>query len=173
MFLMGALLVLAAAPGASAAAGMRAPGRPTEECTALVVSSPQATARNNPYFSATRILDLRFTSRMRRRLTGEHLLEFKVYTPRGHLYQTLAAPFTGTARARRNRGLDGRAYVVPEQRQAPAREGRQRVYEVSATLPVGGTAIMANSLYGGWRVEAFLDGSLQPCGTGARFEIQP
>ena len=144
------------------------------ECADIVVTSPQQTKRRvGMPFSATRILDLQFSSRMRRRLAGEHVLQFKVYTPRGHLYQPLTVPFTSLGRRKGDRWVDGFPRPLPEQAQRPVDDGGVRRYEVSATLPVGGTAIMSNSLYGRWRVEAFLDSDLHPCGTAARFDIQP
>ena len=174
MLLMGALLALAHTAADGSRAQPRVPSdavRAPHECIALVVTSPQSATRHRSSFSATRILDLRFTSEMRRRLTGEHTLEFKVYTPRGQLYQTLTTPFTGSKRRPRDRRVDGHARTVREQTQSPLEDGRRNA--VSATLPVGGTAIMSSSLYGRWRVETFLDGAPRPCGKSAQFEIQP
>jgi hypothetical protein len=172
--MMGALLALAhtAADGSRALAKVPSDAvRAPNECIALSVTSPQAAARQRSSFSATRILDLRFTSEMRRRLTGDHVLDFRVYTPRGQLYQTLTTPFTGSKRRPRDRRIDGHPRAVREQPQSVT-DGTRR-YAVSATLPVGGTAIMSSSLYGRWRVETFLDGAPRPCGNSAHFEIQP
>ena len=41
--------------------------------------------------------------------------------------------------------------------------------ELSVTLPVAGTAIMSNSLYGRWTVEPFLDGA--SCGITRSFVL--
>ncbi len=156
---LAALLVLAQAAGNRVVAdapdtSLDRPAR--SECAGLTVSSPQARSPRAapagvPSFAATRILDLRIASRLRRLLEGKHVLQLKVYTPRGHLYQTLTTPFAD--------------------REGP--DGGRGPFEVTATLPVGGTAIMSNSLYGVWRVEAFLDGDTKPCGPTANFEIKP
>lgn len=175
MLLMGALVVLAQAGTDARVAGaeVSAVTRTRPECVAVLVSSPQqpATARPRGPFSATKILDVRFGTVLRRQLTGPHVLELKVYTPRGHLYQTLTVPFTAAGRTRGERFVDGYPRPLPEQETRAVSHRGARGYELSATLPVGGTAIMSNSLYGSWRVEPYLDGSV--CGRSARFEIQP
>jgi hypothetical protein len=135
------------------------------------VTSPQVKGRTRDPFSATRILDLRLAVQMRSRLTGRHVLELKVFTPRGHLYQTLTAPFTSTRP--RARWVDGHPSPLTEQVPQEVGTGAGRTYEVAATLPVGGTAIQSNSLYGQWQVLAYLDGNTQACGTGGRFGIGP
>jgi hypothetical protein len=60
----------------------------------------------------------------------------------------------------------------------PATSGRrQRVNQKrtgSVTLPVAGTTIVTNSLYGDWKVEAFLDGERDtPCSKPLSFTIEP
>src|SRR5215468_9225233 len=97
--LLGTLLVLVQSTSAPASApSAESPRRPAlGECAAIVVSSPQQPGRTHDPYSATRILDLRLAVHMRSRLAGRHVLELKVFTPRGHLYQTLTAPFTSTA----------------------------------------------------------------------------
>jgi len=172
--LLGTLFVLAqaAADPAAALPEVADPRRPpAAECVAIAVSSPQVKGRTREAYSATHILDLRLAVQMRRRLAGRHVLELKVYTPRGHLYQTLTAPFASATP--RTRWIDGRPSPLAEQSPQAVGNGAGRLYEVAATLPVGGTAILSNSLYGQWRVLAYLDGSPQACGTGARFEIGP
>jgi hypothetical protein len=177
MLLIGALVVLAQAAGADAradgaeASAVTRTRRP--ECVAVLVTSPQqpATSRQHGPFSATRILDVRFGTVLRRQLVGPHLLELKVQTPRGHLYQTLTVPFTAAGQSRGERHVDGYPRPMREQETRAVSQEGARGYEVSATLPVGGTAIMSNSLYGEWRVQPFLDGAL--CGQAASFEIRP
>ncbi len=169
MLMIGALVTLAQAAAPDAAGGFR----PRPECVAVRVTSPQQAtqgARGGP-FSATQILDVRFGTVLRRELPGPHTLQLKVYTPRGHLYQTLTVPFTAAGQGRGERLVDGYPRPMPEQETRPVSQEGAHGYEVSAILPVGGTAIMSNSLYGEWRVEPHLDGA--PCGNSARFEIRP
>ena len=39
------------------------------------------------------------------------------------------------------------------------------------TLPVAGTSIVGNSLYGTWKAEAFVEDEIAPCGQPASFGI--
>jgi hypothetical protein len=140
MLILGALVLLAQAETGSIRQGVGGGGdSPRRPCLPVHVSSPQ---REGPRaaFSATEILDLRLSTRLRRQLQGSHVLQIKVVTPRGYAYQILTVPFTATS-------------------------GQPQ--ELSATLPVAGTAIMANSLYGRWTVEPFLDGA--SCGVTRSF----
>jgi hypothetical protein len=165
------LFVLAQSPLAPASAfGEAQPPRTLHGECGILVSSPQQPGRTRDPYSATRILDLRLAVQMRSRLSGRHVLELKVFTPHGHLYQTLTAPFTSTTPRVR---WDGPPGPATEQVPQVVGHGAGRRYEVAATLPVGGTAIVSNSLYGRWRVLAYLDGSAEPCGSGAGFEIGP
>jgi hypothetical protein len=137
----------------------------------LVVTSPQAPPRRPATFQATKILDVEMTAVFARALAGEHVLELKTYTPRGHLYQVLTVPFTGaSAKARRPafRRVRGYPRPLPERvlRRGPAG------FLVSAQMPVGGTWIVTNSLYGRWRVDAYLDDDPRPIGR-ALFTIAP
>jgi hypothetical protein len=87
---------------------------------------------------------------------GQHQLEFKVYTPKGHLYQSLSATMNAPAASADRR----------------KRESAKRT--AAATLPVAGTTIVTNSLYGEWRVEASLDGERETtCGKALLFVIEP
>jgi hypothetical protein len=133
------------------------------------VTSPQArTKPNRPSFQATKILEVQFHAEFRQRLSGDHLVEFKVYTPKGKLYQVLSVPFTGRGGARKARKVAGYPRAL-EERDMRAVASK---YHVTASLPVAGTWIMTSSLYGQWRVEAHIDGQAQPSGHET-FSIQP
>jgi len=131
--------------------------------TALQVTAPDAppqtkrrTRKKTPMFSASSILDLKLEAALAAAVKGQHQLEFKVYTPKGHLYQSLAAAMSAPP------AKDGRRQ----------RESQRRI--ASATLPVAGTTIVTSSLYGEWRVEAFLDGERETtCGKAFSFVIEP
>jgi len=137
MLILGALVLLAQADLTESTRG---------PCQTVQVSSPQQdTAR--AVFSASEVLDLKLSTRVRRGLEGAHVLQIKVFTPRGYAYQTLTVPFT-----------------VPR----PGTQGP--LPELVATLPVAGTAIVANSLYGRWTVQPFLDGA--SCGSPRAFTLR-
>jgi hypothetical protein len=151
------LLVLASA----AAPPERPPSsRPTEpvtgQCGPVVVSSSQAPKARGK-FSARKILDVELAAVLRKRMTGQHVLNLRVYTPKGHLYQELSVPFDA-----------GHPSGVAE---AAARGKKQP--RLAARLPVGGTSISTASLYGRWKVVPHLDGSLKPCGAATAFSIVP
>ena len=117
-------------------------------CASVVVGSPQALPGRSS-FSVTRILDLELRAQVRPLPAGPHLLELKLYTPRGHLYEVLPVAFEGTR---------------------PKKTERRRVV---ARLPVAGTSIVAASLFGRWRVDVHLDGAPQSCGTATHFRLTP
>ena len=165
-------ILVALAQFAPSAPGPPVPPGGLTECTALLVTSPQQPPPAlSTAFSARRILDLRFGTFVRRPADGSHLVELKVYTPRGHLYQTLSVPFASAGTPRGLRTVEGEARPLPKQVATGTSLPGTRPYEVGATLPVGGTAITSNSLYGKWRVEPYLDGAV--CGPSATFEIRP
>ncbi len=124
----------------------------------IFVSSPEAatTRRKKPKFSAAEIMDIQLQALVSRKLTGHHSLEFKIYTPKGNLYQSMTLQFDADA---------------------PIAEGTPRrsrgFQEVNTVLPVAGTSIVTNSIYGTWKVEAFLDGDDQRCSRARKFVIQP
>jgi hypothetical protein len=150
--------------------GMREEPRPVPPRVSLSVSSPQQPGRVERHgFRASRITELQFDTVFPRRLTGPHVLELKIFTPRGHLYQVLTVPFSGEGRGGRRRRVPGNPRFLLEREMRFVGAG---AYHVSARLPVAGTWITTNSLYGSWRVEAHVDGAEWPSGR-ERFTIQP
>lgn len=145
---MGLLLTLAL--GAFLAQDALAATAPPAVSLSLA-SIPRTSARGARY-SATRVDDLEFTATISPQVRGAHRLSLKVFTPRGHLYQTLSASFS----------------VSPV---APRKRPPLVAKKVSARLPVSGTLIATNSLYGRWKVVPFLDDAPNPCGRELRFEI--
>jgi hypothetical protein len=182
MLALGLLLlagqVESAAPAAQASRAPREGEPAPRVCSTIQVTSAEAATRSKvATFSATKVLDLEIGALMNRKLTGDHLLELKVFTPRGHLYQSFAVPFSGAATraasAPRLRQVDGYPQPLPEQPVRTVRDAGQVRYLVSTRLPVAGTSIMTSSLYGAWRAEAYLDGGLKPCGPAKTFTINP
>jgi len=164
-----------AVPEAPEAAAFDAAGRERlPACARITVSSPQQ-PRQGRGFSASGIVELEFEAAVHGRyLSQDHLLELKLYTPRGHLYQVLPVPFTLTLPARDEASQEVR--VDRRRRPMRRRHTRQREVEdgvrhsVSASIPVAGSWIVTNSLYGAWRVDAYLDGSENRCGS-RRFRL--
>lgn len=190
------LLLLATQAGATAAPVAPTLGRRYPVCAGTRITAPNlATQPRDLTFSSRQVLDLQFQARLRQDLQGDHLLQFKVYTPRGFLYQVITVPFVGTApapdakeRAERARsGAAARAPAPPPPRVVagyPRPLPVQRLvpvvgdtvtrtqFGVSAALPVAGTSITLSSLFGRWTVETYLDDQAEPCGPPGRFTIR-
>jgi len=152
-----ASLLVLAAPGAASERKT-----PTSACAGIQVTAPDAPAptkrkaKKKPTFSASSILDLELEVALSPALKGQRRLELKVYTPKGHLYQTLSTTVKTNAAS-----LDRR------KRESPKRTA-------AAMLPVAGTTIVTSSLYGEWKVEAILDGERETtCGKPLYFLIDP
>jgi len=176
MLVVSTLIALAqvASPPAAAPRAPREQPAPASSCAAIVVSSPEAkTSARAQSLSATKILDLQLAALLRTRLQGEHTLDMRVYTPKGHLYQVLTVPFSAAAAGPvGTRQVEGYPEPLPEQAMTAVRHEGARRYSVSTRLPVAGTTIMTSSLYGRWRVDAHLDGDLEACASKA-FILQP
>lgn len=106
--------------------------------------------QGKPSFSAARTIDLSLGVELRTRRSADKGVELRLYTPKGHLYQTLALnPPTAT------------------------RPSHQVETAWMGTLPVAGTAIVNHSLYGRWRVEPHLAGRPEPCGDTVSLWLAP
>lgn len=117
----------------------------------------EANAKRTRYrrrFSAQDALDLRLSVWMPIR-NDAGLVEIKLYTPTGHLYEVLqAGADSGTIGETKYRG--------------------RRARVVAGRLPIAGTHITGRSLYGKWRAEVFLDGEPASCTRRPkRFTITP
>src|SRR5262245_48784497 len=135
--------LIALAQVASAPAAARPPREvpaPAGSCAAIVVTAPDVrTPARTQAFSATKILDLQLAAVLRTRLQGDHTLEMKVYTPKGHLYQVLTVPFSAAAAsAARTRLVEGYPEPLREQPMTAVRHEGVRRYSVSTRLPVAG-----------------------------------
>lgn len=185
-----ALLVLAAQVGAAAPRALPPPPRTSRQCMVRVTASDRTVPPKDMTFSSRKTLDLLFRPRLMQNLQGEHLMQLKVTTPGGFLYQVLTVPFVGEAQpgGRERPGwvtnqataaadpppprvVPGFPRPLEVQRLVPAGGGRSE-YELRARLPVAGTSITLSSLYGTWSVQPYLDGAAEPCGPATRFTIR-
>ena len=147
-------------------------------CVAIAVSSEQkGGGKFDTSFSATRVIDIDFSvvftpGAAKRFLDGNHLVEFRILTPRGHLYQSMTIPFTADAK-RKGAKVKVEGYPDP----MAVRTMDDVVFDkgnhvrVSTRMPVAGTPIIWSSLYGTWTAQAFVDGESVPCAKGAAFTI--
>jgi len=115
-------------------------------------------------FASEGVLELRFDVELNPPINGFHLLELILTNPNGHHYQTFAAPITGEP------GMEGRLTkipgypnLVPAQLVSASKGPDGQPGSATLRLPVAGTPILSNSLYGVWRYAARLDGEEIDC----------
>ena len=121
--------------------------------------------RRRHIFSATKILDLEFHVIFFGSATGKHALDLKVYTPQGHLYQNISTPIVLGPPDEQNTESG-------PVRSAWRKRRRKKFQKVTVRFPVAGTSIVTHSLYGRWRVEAFLDHERAACSRPRAFYIR-
>jgi len=164
------------------AAGFAVADPPEVLCARVtVVAASPARAGRPGEFSAREVADLEFRVQPDGRLTGEHVLTLRVYTPRGYLFRTIDVPVNADVepgkgpRGPQARRLPGYPYPVPVVRPvevaSPGGVGTRQ--EVRVRFPVAGTTIVTSGLYGVWRVEASWDGARTPCTAPVSFRIVP
>lgn len=148
-------------------------------CVQVVMGSEQKNkGQVETTFSATQILDIDFavvfTPGAVKRFSGDHVVEFRVFTPSGSLYQTIPVSFSSDeSKKGKETRVFGLPYPVKLQTPKTKSVNNQPHLAISGRIPVAGTPIINNSLYGLWRVEAFIDGETMPCAGSAAFTITP
>jgi hypothetical protein len=180
---LASLVLAAQAVGATVPGTVPSPGSNYGQCAGVrVTASDRAVPPKDMTFSSRETLDLVLRPRVRQNVQGDHLMELKIFTPRGFLYQVIALPFVGAAAqdahgqqaaAPPSRVVPGYPRALEVQRLVPARGSARRAeFELRASLPVAGTSITLSSIYGTWSVQTFLDGQAEPCGPVTRFTIR-
>jgi hypothetical protein len=130
--------------------------QPQSTCPLLWVTSDtpgRAVRARTLRFPASRILDLVVQVMVPVNSASARGVEVKMYTPKGHLYQTLS--------------------VASGDRSLRPPSKRARYQTVSVRLPVAGSTIVQNSLYGTWRAEAYFEGEATACARPRKFAIEP
>lgn len=145
-------------------------------CASVVLASAEKNkGAFDSTFSATSIVDLDiaalFTPGVVQRFGGAHRLEVKIYSPSGNLYQSVAVPFTSDSSKKGEKTqLADYPNPLPTVVLEEVNHGG-RHFAARVKLPVAGTPIVANSLYGTWSAVAHVDGEALPCASAARFTI--
>jgi hypothetical protein len=158
--------------------GLAAPPPAGGPCLSLTASSAQqAMGASSADFSATRIvnidLNVLFGSIQAGTMTTPRVVTVKVFSPRGNLYQTFSFPVqTSPVTRGQEQRVDGYPEPVAVQALTAQTYNGARVYGAKATLPVAGTPIISNSLYGTWSAEASLDSQQAACTAKMRFSIR-
>ncbi len=161
---------------AFASAVSAAPKARRASCEGIQVHStpPLPSDAAVPRFPVKKTLDVNFTvlfapGRPFRQLDG---LALRIFTPHGFLYQELSVPIAADGQRERLRRLPDRRFPA---KVAHARSHRHRgkAFRGVDTPPlmVAGTDILANSLFGTWRVEVLPQGAASTC--SASFVLAP
>jgi len=146
-------------------------------CGAILADTGAAVPKGTlPTFLATKILDvtilLQFKHDDSKQLAdGDHVAEVRFFGPQGFLYESRIVPLTSDSlKAQSLKALAGYRRPVKRVLTSTSKSGNE--LEAHIPLPVAGTSIVANSMYGTWRAEAYLDGSPKPCADAAQFVIK-
>lgn len=193
------IAMIAGVLAGSAAGAMAGSGnngqKGSSPCMAVVVGSREKLGRGNSQneqefggsqqgangvrtFEATKVLDLDFaivfSPQTLAQYGNSHWVEFRVLGPKGNLYESLAIPFTadGNRTGERHR-VPGYPELIPVQVLEPITIGQGSGMIAKVRLPVAGTPIVSNSLYGKWRAVAYIDGEAVACSLPAEFTITP
>ena len=141
-------------------------------CASVVLTTEEESPgfRKLNAFSAHEIEDLVILVGLNARIEGVKTLKLKMYTPAGHLYrnmETAVGSFEGHVY-----GVDPGDWlkVFPEKQ-----DGIVVTFDslVMFRLPVAGTDIVANSLYGEWEIKLFLAEQPMTCGKRFSFKLKP
>lgn len=184
-----AAVLAAALLGAAVPAVFAANNNPkaNKQCLAVVVGSPQQQlGKGNDdesefesgivAFPATKVTDIEFaivfSQQVASQFTNVHVVEFRVFTPTGNLYQSLSIPITNDpSRAGERHRIPGYPDLVPLQVLKRISHGNGNGFFAKVTVPVAGTPIVSNSLYGTWKADALVEEETAACGTPALFTI--
>jgi hypothetical protein len=157
------------------------PGKKDKSCLAVLVGSPQLNPRESdwsksPSFSASKVIDVEFailfSKPVATQFSNVHIVEFRVYTPTGGLYESLVIPMTtNRKRAGERHRVPGHPDLVPVQVLESVSNGQGQGMYVKVRLPIAGTPIVSNSLYGKWKAAALVEDELSSCGQPAEFTI--
>lgn len=153
--LIGAALLIATPASA-------APEAPT--CEALHVVSPQTVQTEKlPRFATTQIVDLDFNVVFPTTFGGKHVVHVELFTPNGHIYQRLDVPVDDNGKKATRRALKGYPRPVNVRPLQPFVVDNRQAKVARVRLPVAGTSIVKNGMYGTWKARAIVDGAKQAC----------
>jgi hypothetical protein len=141
----------------------------------LVLANQGRSELVQPPFITARIIELSFEIELSPPMSGSHVLEIDLFTPNGHRYQTLTTPITDIV-AKANSPTIVQGYPDPLPAKLLLTSTKKRGVEsqkATMRLPVAGTPILTNSLYGEWGVKVRLDKVEISCGELRSFIIPP
>jgi len=108
-----------------------------------------------------------------RQMAGVHSAQVVFFTPGGYVYESRDVLFSGEEKLRGTRQpMKGYPRPLNVNILADTHYGNRPYYVFRTILPLKGTLVVANSLYGLWKVEVYLDGERLPCANGLEMEIR-
>ena len=107
-------------------------------------------------------------------MTGDHVVNVKLTTPGGFLYQQVDVPITlNTVREPATRSVPGYPRPLTVVQVDQNRSPRPNTGVISIAIPLAGTTITQNALFGKWSVDVDLDFEPKTCTGAVVFEIEP
>lgn len=152
----------------------RGQGQTTASCPVLSVTAGGAITSSEvaPVFDAPKILDLSFWIGLPGGVAGEHVGHLTLITPRGGVYQIISVPFTGNFVVPGTvRSIAGYPFPVRLEGLKWYSVDSKRMRGIEVRVPVAGTHITDNSLYGRWRASFSIEGVKLPCTPMTTFTI--
>lgn len=147
---------------------------PEKACTALVITGDDdGLGRASPVFSARETLDitLRMVFPATLRPEPDDAVRVVMTTPNGFTFQELEFPIVAPGSKEIDRPVPGYLFPVKTLRLAASTDGKGEPAQiVTLEVPVGGTAMTENGLYGTWTVVARI-GDSRSC--GGKFQLRP
>lgn len=146
-------------------------------CVGMAFSSDQKNkGKFDASFSATQVIDVDlsvlFHPGIAAKFAGDHKVEVRIYTPRGHLYQSMTIPFTSDPSRKGNHvTIDGYPQQLETQLLEEVSTSNGKQLRTFVRLPVAGTPILTNSIYGTWSAQAYVDDEPVACSKPAKFQI--
>jgi len=173
-FILPVVALLLMLPAGSIAAAEEDPSLAAGRIPPIFILAKSAEEHNGAWasaFHASRTTDLTLAVILPGNTQGEHEVELRIFTPRGHLYQSIRVPLAPPGKSPENRTINGYPMAVPQVALKPEAYRGKTFLKAEIPFPVGGTQISTNSLYGRWRIEAYLDGNRKPSGDPTSLQI--
>ncbi len=152
-------------------------GAANTQCSRLLVARSESPATYVTSVAASDSLDLDLVVAIPWKLAkdwkGKHRMEIEVLNPLANVYQTIEFPFVVEKRGRKSSLFTpGQKEPVEAEFLTLAGQGQDKYLGVKARLPVAGSSIMQNSMYGTWSVVTRVDGDVISCsGAPSAFEL--
>lgn len=145
-------------------------------CAGVATSSKQLSGSAfSETFSSAEVLDIDvsvlFTPGAAKQLSGDHVIEIRFFNPRMNLYQSVSIPITADTSRLALRRIPGYPHPMKAQLLTEIRYRNSQFFRATLRLPVAGTLITRNSMYGTWTADVWVDGKRLKCAKEAKFEI--